>query len=156
MKFEMRKYDFEAALDEIRVNLKTLELAQIRAAQLLTDESGFSLTQDTHLSTQDPGARRNAGYSELDELEMDIDLLQHLNIDQPIPSAAAAENPLTDGQDIANALKFLTERFSHILLWFESRDPRETTVLTPKELAEQFHQVKFIDRSVIQIEKQAT
>ena len=52
MKFEMRKYDFEISLEEMRANQKTLEMAQIRAAHLLTNESGFSSTQEPVSSTQ--------------------------------------------------------------------------------------------------------
>jgi paraquat-inducible protein B len=166
MKFEMRKYDFESALEELRGNQKALEMAQVTAAQLITNESGFSSTQEplssTQLtSTQQQTARRAAGYSELDQLNEETDLLEHLHIDQlgnnqePILDTTNQELNSND-QEVANALKFLAERFSRILLWFESKDPRETYTFTPKELIEQFHQAKFIDRSIINVHKPAT
>jgi Rad3-related DNA helicase len=165
MKFEMRKYDFEASLEEIRGNQKTLEMAQIKAAQLLVNESGFSSTQEpissTQLtSTQQQSARRAPGYSEYDQLNEEADLLEHLNIDQhgnqqdELTTSIPESN--SDDQEVANALKFLADRFSRIIVWFDSKDPREKYAFTPKELIEQFHQAKFIDRSIINIHKPAT
>jgi len=164
MKFEMRKYDFESALEEIRGNQKALEIAQITAAQLIINESGFSSTQEPISSTQLPttqkqSTRRTAGYSELDQLNEEMDLLEHLNIDE---NGNNQEEILdknqelnSENQEIANGLKFLAERFSRILLWFETKDPREQYTFTPKELVEQFHQAKIIDRSIINIHKPA-
>ncbi len=165
MKFEMRKYDFESALEEINGLQKALEMAQIKVAQLITDESGFSSTQEplssTQLTTtQQQSARRAAGYSELDQLNEEVDLLEHLNIDQHgnKQEEISNTNPSlnTDAEEIANALKFLAERFSRILLWFDTKDPREKYTFTPKELIEQFHRAKFIDRSIINVHKPAT
>jgi hypothetical protein len=164
MKFEMRKYDFEVALEELRENQKALEMAQIKAAQLIINESGFSSTQEPISSTQltanqQQSSRRMPGYSELDQLNEEIDLLEHLNIDQHGNQQEEILNSNqqlnSDEQEIANALKFLADRFSRILLWFETKDPRETYTFTPKELIEQFHQAKFIDRSIINIHKPA-
>jgi hypothetical protein len=164
MKFEMRKYDFELALEEIRANQKALEIAQITAAQLIINESGFSSTQEpissTQLTaTQKQSTRRTAGYSELDQLNEEMDLLEHLNIDE---NGNNQEEILdknqelnSENQEIANGLKFLLERFSRILLWFETKDPREQFTFTPKELVEQFHQAKIIDRSIINVHKPA-
>jgi len=165
MKFEMRKYDFESALEEINELQKALEMAQVKVAQLITDESGFSSTQEplssTQLTTtQQQSARRAAGYSELDQLNEEVDLLEHLNIDQHGNKQEEISNtnpPLnTDVEEVANALKFLAERFSRILLWFDTKDPREKYTFTPKELIEQFHRAKFIDRSIINVHKPAT
>ncbi len=165
MKFEMRKYDFESALEEINELQKALAMAQVKVAQLITDESGFSSTQEplssTQLTTtQQQSARRAAGYSELDQLNEEVDLLEHLNIDQHgnKQEEISNTNPSlnTDGEEVANALKFLAERFSRILLWFDTKDPREKYTFTPKELIEQFHRAKFIDRSIINVHKPAT
>ena len=165
MKFELRKFDFELALDEIRVNQKALTLAHIQAAHLLTNGSGFSATQepilDTQLGpTQQSSTRRAAGYSELDQLNDEMDLLEHLNIDQhgnnhgDVPDHL--QPPVSEHEEVANAVKFLGERFTRVLRWFDSKDPRENYIFTPRELIEQFHQAKFIDRSIITIHKPAT
>jgi hypothetical protein len=165
MKFEMRKYDFDTASEEIKMNQKALEMAQIQAAQLIVDESGFSSTQEPisfsqSTSTQQQSTRRIPGFSEYDLLNEEPDLLQHLNLDQlgnqqePLPTAVPPLN--NDDQEVANALKFLAERFSRIALWFDMKDPREKYTFTPKELIEQFHQAKFIDRSIINVHKPAT
>lgn len=165
MKFEIRKYDFETALDEIRTNQKALEMAQITASNLITSESGFSSTQEPISSTpstitQQQSARRTAGYSEYDELNEGTDLLEHLNIDQHGNNQNNVLNSNqqlnSEDQEIANSLKFLAERFSRILLWFETKDSKEKFTYTPKELIEQFHQAKFIDRSIVNIHKPAT
>jgi len=166
MKFHMRKYDYEAALEEFRVNQNALEMAQIQAAHLLTNGSGFSATQDAPVNSQMSAtqqqsfARRVAGYSEYDEMNDEIDLLDHLNIDHLGHDRDQTENPvptpISDEQDVANALKFLIERFTRMIAWFDSKDPRETYTFTPKELVEQWHQAKFIDRSIINIHKSAT
>ncbi len=165
MKFEMRKYDFEISLEEIRANQKILEMAQIKAAHLLTNESGFSSTQEpissTQLtSTQQQTARRTAGYSEYDQLNEETDLLEHLNIDQHGNQQEQITEPIpeldSDVQEIANALKFLAERLSRILLWYDTKNPKEKYTFTSKELIEQFHQAKFIDRSIINVHKPAT
>lgn len=164
MKFEVRKYDFEQALEEFRVTQKALEMAQIKVAQLITNESGFSLTQEPFTSTklastQDSLARCVAGYSEYDEFNNEMDLLEHLNIDQHGNNQAnLPENAeVLPSQDIefANALKFLSERFSRIILWFDTKDPRKSYTFTPKELVEQFHQARFIDQSLVNIHKPA-
>jgi Rad3-related DNA helicase len=165
MKFEMRKYDVELALDEIRMNQRALEMAQVQAAKLITNESGFSSTQEqfssTQLtSTQQQSTRRAPGYSELDQLSDETNLLEHLNIDQhgnkqeQIINANQQLN--SDDQEVANALKYIADRLSRIILWFETKDAREKFVFTPKELVEQFHQAKFIDRSTINVHKPAT
>lgn len=165
MKFQMRKYDFEAALDEIRMNQKALEMAQIQATHLLTNESGFSSTQETTAesqmsSTQQALGRRAAGYSEFDQMNEEMDLLDHLNLDPLGHDQDPTGNPLastnSEDQDVANALKFLAERFSRVIAWFDSKDPRESYTFTPRELIEQLHQAKFIDRSIITIHKPAT
>ncbi len=62
----------------------------------------------------------------------------------------------SDDQEVANSLKLLAERFSRIILWFDTKDPREKYAFTPKELIEQFHRAKFIDRSIITVHKPAT
>jgi len=161
----MRKYDFDVALDEIRMNQKALEMAQIQTAQLIVNESGFSSTQQpissTQLtSTQQQSARRVAGFSEYDQLNEEIDLLEHLNIDQLGNNQEQISNSIqelnSDDQEVANSLKLLAERFSRIILWFDTKDPREKYAFTPKELIEQFHQAKFIDRSIITVHKSAT
>ena len=161
MKFEMRKYDFDVALDEFRSNQKALEMAQIKAAQLITNESGFSCTQMPISSTpmnltQQQAAHRIPGYSELDEM----DLLEHLNIDQHGNNnnneEESAHSLSSEDQEVANALKFLADRFSRISLWFETKDPKEKYTFSPKDLIEQFHQAKFIDKSVINVHKPAT
>jgi Rad3-related DNA helicase len=165
MKFQMRKYDFDVALDEIRMNQKALEMAQIQTAQLIVNESGFSSTQQpissTQLtSTQQQSARRVAGFSEYDQLNEEIDLLEHLNIDQLGNNQEQISNSIqelnSDDQEVANSLKLLAERFSRIILWFDTKDPREKYAFTPKELIEQFHRAKFIDRSIITVHKPAT
>jgi Rad3-related DNA helicase len=160
MKFEMRKYDFELALDEIHTNQKALEMAQIQAAQLIFDESGFSSTQEPLSSTQQQQiSRYAAGYSELDQLNEEVDLLEHLNIDQHGNEQEQIINSNqqlnSDDQEVANALKFLAERFSRIILWFDTKNPRQNYTFTPKELIEQFHQARFIDRSIINVHKPA-
>ncbi|UJR30615.1 hypothetical protein I4U23_018140 [Adineta vaga] len=166
MKFEIRKYDFETALDEIHMNQKALEMAQVEAAQLIVNELGFSSTQEpislTQSTTnQQQSARRIPGFSEYDQMNEETDLLEHLNIDQlgnkqeeGIPDSI--QQISSDDQEVANALKFLAERFSRILLWFDTKNPRENYTYTPKELVEQFHQAKFIDRSIINVHKPAT
>ncbi|CAF1042294.1 unnamed protein product [Adineta steineri] len=161
MKFDMRKYDFDLALEEIHMNQKALEMAQIKAAQLIVNETGFSATQepicDTQLnSTQQQTTRRTPGYSEMDQLDEENDLLEHLNIDQLGNNQEQTSDVKSDDQAVANALKFLAERFSRILLWFDTKDPREKYTFTPKELVEQFHQAKFIDRSIVNVHKPAT
>lgn len=162
MKFEMRKYDFEVVLEELRGNQNALEMAQVKAADLITTETGFSCTQEplsiTQLtSTQRQSARRCAGYSEVDQLNEEIDLLEHLNIDQHGNLQDTIDPPINaDIQDVVNALKFLAERFSRLLLWFETKDPREKYTFTPKELIDEYHKAKFIDRSIINIHKPAT
>lgn len=161
MKFEMRKYDFEVALEEFRGNQRALEMAQVKATDLITNEAGFSSTQEplsaTQLTaTQHQSARRVAGYSELDNLGDEMNLLEHLNIDQQ-GNLQETTDPAINGdvQEVVNALKFLAERFSRLLLWFETKDPREQHTFTPKELIDQYHQAKFIDRSTINIHKPA-
>ncbi|CAF5136730.1 unnamed protein product, partial [Rotaria magnacalcarata] len=57
--------------------------------------------------------------------------------------------------DFANAVKFLADRFSRLILWFDEKDPREKYAFTPKQLVEQFHQAKFIDQSVVNVHKLA-
>lgn len=166
MKFEMRKYDFEVALDEIRTNQKALDMAQVKTAQLITNESGFSSTQEPisftqATATQQQSSRRAAGYSELDQLNEEMDLLEHLNIDQhgnnnQEEMMDSNQQSNSEVQEVANALKFLAERLSRILLWFETKDPREKYAFSSKDLIEQFHQMKFIDRSVINVHKPAT
>lgn len=167
MKFEMRKYDFDTALDEFRSNQKALEMAQIKAAQLITNESGFSCTQvpisSTPVnSTQQQLSHRIAGYSEFDEMNEEMDLLEHLNIDQHgnnnnNNNQEQLTNSLSsEDQEVANALKFLIDRFSRISLWFDTKDPKEKYIFSPKDLMEQFHQAKFIDKSTINVHKPAT
>lgn len=162
MKFEMRKYDFEVALEEFHGNQKALEMAQIKVDDLITNEAGFSSTQEplsaTQLtSAQQQSARRVAGYSEFDNLNDEMDLLDHLNIDQHgNVQEMSDEIANEDVQAIVAALKFLTERFSRLLLWFETKDPREKYTFTPKELIDQYHEAKFIDRSIVNIHKPAT
>ncbi len=161
MKFEMRKYDFEVALEELCANQKALEMAQVKAAHLITTETGFSLTQESTQSpssTQQSTTRRSAGYSEFDQLNEEMNLLEHLNIDEHGNGQEMIDQPPSDSdcQEIANELEFLAKRFSGILLWFESKDPREKYSFTPKQLIEQYHQAKFIDRSIINIHKPAT
>ncbi|CAF3484690.1 unnamed protein product [Rotaria sordida] len=165
MKFEMRKYDFEQALQEISMNQKAFEIAQVKVAQLIVNESGFSSTQEplssTQLTvTQQQAARRSSGYSEYDQLNEEPDLLEYLNIDQhgnkQDESSNSIENLQSDDHEVASALKFLAERFSRIILWFDTKDTREKFTFTPKELIEQFHQAKFIDQSIVNIHKPAT
>ena len=162
MKFEMRKYDFEVVLEELRGNQKALETAQIEATDLITTETGFSSTQEplsaTQLtSTQRQSTRRTAGYSELDQMDEETNLLEHLNIDQHGNLQEMADSSINeDVKEAVNALKFLAERFSRLLLWFDTKDPREKYTFTPKELIDQYHQAKFIDRSIINIHKPAT
>ena len=161
MKFEMRKYDFEVALEEFRGNQRMLEMAQTKAADLITNEAGFSSTQEplsaTQLTpTQQQSARRVAGYSELDNLNDETNLLEHLNIDQQGNLQETTDPEINgDVEEVVTALKFLAERFSRLLLWFETKDPREQYTFTPKELIDQYHQAKFIDRSIINIHKPA-
>ena len=165
MKFELRRYDFEAAIEEFHVNERTLKLAQIQAANLLMNESGFSSTDEFSSSTQlsssqEKLSRFAAGYSELDRLEEETDLLDHLNMNQqeeidgkPNESGQLAN---AEVQEIANALKFLADRFARAVLWFDSKDARESHNFKPKDLVEEFHQAKFIDRSIVNIHKPAT
>ncbi|CAF0915962.1 unnamed protein product [Rotaria sp. Silwood1] len=164
MKFEMRKYDFEQALQEISMNLNAFEIAQVKVAQLIVNESGFSSTQEpislTQLTvTQQQAARRAPGYSELEQLNEETDLLNHLSIDQhgnkQDETSDSMEQLKSDDHEVANALKFLAERFSRIILWFDTKDTREKYTFTPKELIEQFHQAKFIDQSLINVHKPA-
>ncbi|CAF2940175.1 unnamed protein product [Rotaria sp. Silwood2] len=164
MKFEMRKYDFQQALEEICMNQNALKLAQVKIADLIVNESGFSSTQEplssTQLTvTQQQAARRASGYSEFDQLNDETNLLDHLNIDQhgnkQDESSDSVEKLKSDDHEVANALKFLAERFSRIILWFDTKDIREKYTFTPKELIEQFHQAKFIDQSIINIHKPA-
>jgi hypothetical protein len=162
MKFELRKYDFEVALEEFRGNQRSLEMAQVKVADLITNEAGFSSTQEplsaTQLtSTQHQSARRAAGYSEFDHLNDEMNLLDHLNIDQQGNLQETSDPEINgDVQEAVTALKFLAERFSRLLLWFETKDPREQHTFTPKELIDQYHRAKFIDRSIINIHKPAT
>ncbi|CAF3501536.1 unnamed protein product [Rotaria socialis] len=164
MKFEVRKYDFEQALQELCTNQKVLDLAQIKIAELIVNESGFALTQEplssSHLtSSQRESTHRASGYSEYDELNDDTDLLDHLRIDQhgnqheTIPETN--DKVTSEYADFANAVKFLAERFSRLILWFDEKDPREKYAFTPKQLIEQFHQAKFIDQSVVDVHKPA-
>ncbi|CAF1225283.1 unnamed protein product [Adineta ricciae] len=166
MKFDLKKYDFEAALNEMQMNQKALEMAHIEAAQLIIDETGFSSTQNPISSTQltanqQQSARRIPGFSEYDQLNEEPDLLEHLNIDQlgniqeqAVPDSV--QQLSSDDQEIANAMKFLAERFSRMILWFDTKNPRENYVYTPKELIDQLHQAKFIDKSIVDVHKSAT
>ena len=160
MKFEIRKCDLERALDGMRTNLEALEIANIKIAQLIMNESGFSSTQEPFSSVQLQSIDRTSRYVEYDQLNEEADLLEHLNIDQhgnrQEQGSCPSEKVNSDSHEIANLLKFLAERFSRILLWFDTKDPRQKYTLTPKELIEQFHQVKFIDQSTITIHKPAT
>lgn len=164
MKFDMRKYDFESALEEVRIHLQALEVAQIQAAHLLVNGSGFSSTQEQPVSTQlsssqQQSARRIAGFSEFDQMNEEVDLLEHLNLDQQGNHQDPSANPVppasSDDQEVANELKFLADRLSRMIAWFESKDPRQAYVLTPKELIDQLHQAKFIDRSIVNVHKPA-
>ena len=166
MRFDMRKYDFESALDEIRLHQKALEMAQVQAAHLLVNESGFSSTQEQPVSTQlsatqKQSARRIAGYSEVDQLNEEMDLLEHLNLDQ---QGNHHQEPVVDPllpvtseeQEVCNELKFLADRLARMVAWFDSKDPRQSYVLTPKELIEQLHRARFIDRAIINVHKPTT
>jgi hypothetical protein len=165
MKFDMRKFDFESVLDDIRSNQKALELADLQIAQLLVNDLGFSATQEPLSSAQVPSGQkakathRAAGYSEYEQLNEELDLLEYLNIEQHGNDHDQENHPIqtpSADEDVANALKFLDERFSRIIAWFDSKDPHETYIFTPKELIEQFHHAKFIDRSIINIHRSAT
>ena len=68
----MRKYDFELTLEEIRANQKAHGRDQIKVGQLLPNESGFSLTQESLSSTH-----RTAGCFEYDNQNKKTDLFEH-------------------------------------------------------------------------------
>ncbi|CAF0914356.1 unnamed protein product, partial [Didymodactylos carnosus] len=160
MKFKFTKYMFELAFKELKANLEAVDIILHNSRQqpskpLVNANSGLQQTQ-----TQ----RRGAAYSELDTIIEQNDLLDHLGIDQfgnmaqlpPLQSVNNITNSTSDEEQLQDSIKFLVERFNRLLVWFDTKKPEETITFNAMDLVTEFHHVKFIDKTLINISEQQT